>query len=1149
MTDKQRLAISPDKTVWMTASAGSGKTTVLTSRVVRLLLEGNLPRQILCITYTKAAAAEMLSRVRAILATWVTLPNEALQVRLEDMLGQAPTPLQVQKARSLFAQVLEAPEGLRVHTIHGFCQSILQRFPLEAGVPVHFEVLEPASAKEILQEVKRATLNGQLHALEHDAALSRLYKAAIEGLLEVEGEQRFEKVLDRIIAERAQFEAALVPYQGLDEVEIRFRELLNVGGGETLEKLHEEFNQFYTPDIMLQLAAIIDLLKTSGANDQKSAQRLEVFQKYPDFEHFVGAFTKGDEKGVYAPNYVMTGGLGKKHPDKMEWLYRLLSKAESWFYRYNLWQTARSSAGLLVLSKVMLEEYRWRKSQRHALDYDDLVFETHRLFASSQSAEWIRYKLDGGIRHILLDEAQDTSPQQWDLLLNIAQEFYAGEGQHKKPRTMFVVGDTKQSIYSFQGARPDVVHEKKRQLKAMVEGCGQAFLPLVMDTSFRSASQVLKAVDAVFNAGEYPQKGALLAEDENAMQHFSSRQGAAGKVVLWPLVIPSKSSYGEDPFAIPSYQAQTYGKDSFAQATAKTIAKWLREGRVLASTGRAIQAEDILILVRKRTHLPSALIQALKEHGVPVAGADRLTLLDSIAVQDMLALMQFLLLPSDDYSLACVLKSPLYGISEEALLALAHGRGGLTLWQRLQQVALEPEQAIWKEVKDSLDALLARVDFAPPQALLLYVLECQGGWTKMQARLGASCVDPLQELLRQAQDYSAKHVSSLIGFVQAMLGDGVDIKREMSEPNGEVRIMTMHTAKGLEAPVVIIADSTEDATATPDHAIWNWDIEHLLPLYAKKGGRELDEFKKLAEAEKEQRLLESCRLLYVAMTRAKDELYVAGIMPANRKNLPEHNFYSWIKSGLTHIATPVLFEAGEFEGEGYVLEAEQVGTQKPTMQTEEPKTPSALLPEWLYKPAPKEEQALEVWAPSSASQQSSHTLPLLSPSLQRQLYKRGRVVHQLLQTLPECPAEKREATGLRMMAYLAPEWGTEECQATLAEVLRIFAEPPFGLLFGDGSMAEVPLAGTIEHAGKQVRTPGQVDRMVVTDTQVWVVDYKTNQKVPESVEYVPKAYQEQLAAYAALLAQIYPHHEIHTALLYTAGPKWIELTPYLKQAA
>ncbi|MBV8119691.1 MAG: double-strand break repair helicase AddA, partial [Alphaproteobacteria bacterium] len=769
------------------------------------------------------------------------------------------------------------------------------------------------------------------------------------------------------------------------------------------------------------------------------------------------------------------------------------------------------------------------------LDFDDLVATALDLLRRPGVAPWVLFKLDGGLDHILIDEAQDTNPEQWRIVAALAEEFFAGEGARSSLRTVFVVGDMKQSIFSFQRADPQAFLDMRQHFQDRVNAARREWLELPLDISFRSTEPVLQAVDAIFRR---PEARDGVAFDGREIHHFAQRAGHAGIVELWPL---AASALDEDPGAdeLPvAYKRVVAPHARLARAIAGTIAQWLANGERLEARDRTLRPGDIMVLVRRRNEFVGEMLRALKQRGIPVAGADRLILIEQLAVQDLVALGRFLLLPEDDLTLAAVLKSPLFDIDEETLFDLCYARGEQTLWNRLRIRAassLKLRQAV-----DRLSMWLSRADFVPPYELYAEILGAGGGRRALLHRLGPEAEDPLEEFLGLALAYEREHVPSLQGFLRWLTAAETEVKRDFAAHlRDEVRIMTVHGAKGLEAPVVFLPDTI----AAPDHRVaMLWSKPDELPLWKPPGDHAASFYMAEKSAWRDRQLQEYRRLLYVGLTRAQDRLYICGWQTLRKP--PDVCWYTLCRAGLRDCARPFTFDTraliGAVEGwsgEGLRLDCPQTAPpqREPAFAAESAVGPP---PNWATRPPPPEPDPPRLLFPSRPTGEEP---PILSPlkTVGPDRFKRGLLVHRLLQSLPEFPKAEREAAVRRFLALPTHGLPVEEQDNIRHETLAVLDHPDCAALFGPHSQAEVPLVGLIGgHA-----LSGQIDRLVIEEHQVLIVDYKTMRPVPTHEDEVAAVYLRQLAIYRQALARIYPGRDIRCALLWTQAPLLMPISP------
>ena len=1129
-TRSQQAAANPAASVWVSASAGSGKTKVLTDRVLALLLTGTLPERILCLTFTKAAAAEMSNRITQQLADWVTLDEHDLTEKLKPLYrGEVTGPIR-ERARRLFARVLDTPGGLRISTIHAFCQSLLQRFPLEAGVAPHFAVMDERDAAEALFEAQEATIE---HARAgSDAKLGEALAFITARVHEI----NFAPLMESLVGSRGKLAQLLDRHGTIDAVMTALRRKLGLGADETESSIvsaacHDD--AFGCENLRRVVAAMSSGKKT----DQERANVIAAWlanatQRHVGLEIYVDAFlTEGEVRAR-----LVTKEIVATVPDALDVLQAEAERLRLLMDRVRATRVAAATEALLRLGADLLGRYRTDKERRGILDYDDLIQSTRALLQRPGLAGWVLYKLDGGLDHILVDEGQDTNPDQWAIVDAIAAEFFTGLGRHAEtsvhPRTVFVVGDRKQSIYSFQGASPEEFERMRDHMRAAVQGASLKWEDIPMNVSFRSARAILQAVDVVFQ--QPAARDGLALPDEN-IAHLTEREDDAGLVEVWPPVEPAAS----DPVTSWKPPVERTTADSpphrLAALVAKRIKEMVRGQEMLPSQNRPIRAGDIMVLVRRRTGFVEELVRQLKQSRIEVAGVDRMVLTQQIAVMDLIALGQFLLLPEDDLTLATVLKGPLIGFSEDDLYTLAYKRGAKHLWDVLS--AHSGTHTVFGKAYDLLNGLLAKVDYLTPAQLYSEILVGLDGRRKLLARLGFDADDPIDEFMELTLVYERAYPPSLQGFLHWLAAGDTEIKRDLDQTGADaVRIITVHGAKGLQAPIVFLPDTLRPPVMQ-ESLLWTDDG---LLLWSPTVG-DLDSVsRRVREEAQRAQEREYRRLLYVAMTRAEDRLYVCG-WQTKRPTKVDTSWHTLIRNGIATLTAPVTddFLAGDGTlptGDILRLTSPQTRAAK---KTKGPATPAPLepFPDWARRDPPVEKDPPRPLAPSRGATESATLSPLSGDGRVR--FQRGLIIHRLLQSLPEIPPARRRAAAA---AYLArPTWGLDAATRAqiVDETLAVLDTPDFAPLFGEGSHAEVPLTGLVG----TYAVSGQVDRLAVSATDVWIIDYKTNRPPPRAALDVDAAYVFQMATYRAALQVIYPRHQIHCVLLWTDGPFTMELSP------
>jgi ATP-dependent helicase/nuclease subunit A len=1128
-TPEQRRAADPRASSWVSASAGSGKTRLLVDRVLRLMLAGNDPAHILCLTFTRAAAAEMATRLQARLGAWATLPDEALDAEIADLTGAHPDTATRTRARALFPRVLDLPGGMKIATIHAFCQSLLRRFPLEAGVAPQFALLEEAEAQALLEQAREAALA--------EAPLTASGEQAVARLASLTDPGRLGEAIAAVLPARGRPGLAAIG-NSPDGVAAAQRRALGLDLDDTEDSVLAEACRppAAVADALARLAAA-----WIGANGGlvESGQALRAWLA----ADVAARKTRWDaHRALFLTQKNEPKSERSLAPRRVQALCAdafaiALAEAERVLAieaRLRAVRLAEASAALARIGLPVIERYREAKERRAALDYDDLIAAARRLLETHGAVEWVHYKLDQGIDHVLLDEAQDTNPDQWAVVGALTEEFFTGIGARPGPRTMFAVGDDKQSIYGFQGADPQAFVDWKSVFERRARDARAEWKPESLTLSFRSVAPVLALTDAVF-AGEAGRGVSLSGE---TIAHRAAREGQAGSVELWPLVSGTDAPDLEPWEPITQAIELPDPAQRLAVALARRIKSWIGREE-LPARARRIRAGDVMILVRRRDAFVAKLVRELKREQVPVSGLDRLTLAESLPVQDILALCRTVLQPDDDLSLAEVLRGPFCDVDEESLFALARHANDLsrlrpsTLWSALRDRRAERRE--WEAAAALIEEVAARADYARPYDVLAHLLgERRGRW-RLRRRLGPDAADPIEELLAQALHYEQLAPPSLQGFVHWIERSGLEVKREQEGAGDAVRVMTVHAAKGLQAPIVILPDTVREPRVQ-ETVLWADDPvppRPRVPLWAPRAALRDPVFDRLLDAEEARQDAEHRRLLYVALTRAEDRLIVCGWYGA--RGPTERSWYRLVEAGFRRLpdAAPFAFDsrtwAGEagWTGEGWRLEAPQACDPAPDRR--EAEAPARVRPPlWAETPAPAEAPAPRPIRPSREDgEEPPVAAPITADDRAGRRFRRGLIIHALLQHLPDLAPVDRPAAARRFLA--GQEVTAAEAEAMAAETLAILDDPTFAPLFAPGSLAEAPIVGSI--GARAVN--GTVDRLALVDGAVLVADYKTNRPPPEKVEDVAPLYLRQMAAYRAVLRDIFPGRTVRCALIWT----------------
>ncbi|MGH1464062.1 MAG: double-strand break repair helicase AddA [Cognatishimia sp.] len=1099
-TERQVQAARPNASTWLSANAGSGKTRVLTDRVARLLLQGVQPQHILCLTYTKAAASEMQNRLFKRLGNWAMKDNaglkkELLELGVDGEIGSQ----QLRDARTLFARAIETPGGLKIQTIHSFCASLLRRFPLEAGVSPLFKEMEDRAAAILREDIVAEMAEGA-HA-QTVQALAHFFTG-----------ETFEKLTSEVVRNAPAFAAEPDANTIYETLEI---------SPETTEATIA--NDVFLGDETDLISALISVLKSGGVNDGKAAIKLAAIEElgFASLPILESVFLTGS--GAKEPFTAKIGSfptkkLQKDHPDLIARVEKLMLRVEAARAQRIALANARRSLALWRFAHQFLHLYATHKQRRGWLDFDDLILRARNLLSDKAVAEWVLYRLDGGIDHILVDEAQDTSPVQWQVIERLAQEFTSGKGaRDAAPRTIFVVGDKKQSIYSFQGADPAEFDRMRTDFAERLQGSDTPLQSLELEYSFRSSDAILRVVDACFK----------IRPDTDFDHHIAFNGDLPGRVDLWPVVEKTEKPEEGDWFDPVDRLSETHHTVYLAQNIAREIKRMITQKVTIpAEKGedgvylqRPVRAGDFLILVQRRSDLFQEIIRACKVAKLPIAGADRLKVGAEMAVRDLAALLNFLATPEDSLSLATVLKSPLFGWSEQALFDLAHRRTGALLWQ-----ALRDRGAEYPQTMAVLGDLMGKTDFLRPYDLIERVLTRHDGRRKLLSRLGNEAEDGINALLSQALSYERSAVPSLTGFLVWMETDDLEIKRQMDSASDQIRVMTVHGSKGLEAPIVIMPDTGKRQIRTTDQiaqsdgvALWNTGSAAApqILVYSREN---------MVNAQRAERL----RLLYVAMTRAEKWLIIAAAGDLEKSG---DTWYQIAEAGLKSLgAMPqdfvfgqgLRYEHGDWSGSKLEADIESKSGLPP-------------LPAFFNETAPKGTARRDTLSPSELG--GAKALPGDAGLDEEAAKKRGRQIHLLLEHLPHSAAQDWPHVAPDILKNSGEPAGDGD-HSLLQEAQAVLGNDAFAFIFAPGTLAEVSVTADLDGE----RLHGTVDRLIISEDRVLAIDFKTNAVVPDRPQGVPEGLLRQMGAYAHALAQIYPQHQIETALLWTRNASLMHLS-------
>ena len=1117
---EQRDASDPAAHAWVSASAGTGKTQVLTARVLRLLLDGADPGRILCLTFTKAAAAEMQTRIYATLARWVRADDDALA---RDLAALGAEDADHGAARQLFTRTLETRGGLRIQTLHAFAQSLLASFPLEAGVAPGFAALDDRTAIETRARVLTDALE-EARETGDDAFVADIADLAIR-----HGEQRLSELVTVLLRYRAGL-ASLPEPHGIEPLIRREMGLATEGEPDALLAAMLSDEAFDCATLKAFGHACIDWGAATGeahAGVIFAWLGLDGAGRLRSFGELRTVFVKADG----APR-ALSAKMAANAP-LAERLFDAVKAVSDMAARFAV---ASLAARHLRVGRRLAESYDAHKRRVGALAFDDMIARAAAMLTRPGMADWVRYKLDQRIDHILVDEGQDTNGDQWRIVHALSQEFFAGEGARDERRTLFAVGDFKQAIFRFQGSRPEIFLNYQNEFRLLAEDAAATFRDVPLSESFRSTDAILDVVNRVIDDVGHAALG--LEEAPPAHRPAERLAGLAGQVTLWPAVVdPAKGGDGADP-SEQDWIAES--ETLMAQRLARQIGAWMRDPPLLATKGRPMRPEDILVLVRKRRAFVGALVAALHAERVPVAGVDRLRLTEPIAVQDLLALARFAVQPEDDLTLAAILTSPLIGWDQQALFDAAFDRGRQSLWRRIRE--REGDDPRCAAAAAWLRDALAIADLKAPYEFFETVLSGPlQGRSRLLSRLGEEAREGIDAVLAQALAFEAGHAPSLQGFLAWVENDDIELKRDPEAPLDAVRIMTVHGAKGLQAPVVILADAARTSKGRARaHA------EHMLAIggetiplfFGGRDGRVGPVDLALAE-EEEAESAENLRLLYVALTRAEEMLFVGGSLGKREEAPGDDSWHAIVRRALEGRGAGA--EPNEvWRGEVLTYARGERHAARPASQAAA--ATAVAVPDWARTSPHAEESPPRPLSPSQIAADDVAQPP--PGAAMAEAARRGQLLHALFERLPDASPERRDAAARSWLARQAPDLDEAERAAIADQALTIIGEPAFAALFGPAALAEAPVAALV---GRTV-IAGTVDRLLVEDDRVQVVDFKTGSRVPARAEEAEPYHLAQMASYVAALERVFPGRRIEAALLYTRAAKLVLLPPEIIDA-
>lgn len=1121
---KQNIASNPDYSIWTSASAGSGKTTVLVKRLLRMFLAGIQPSKILCITFTNTGAAEMRNRINSKLAEWATLDDENLEKQIIALEGESPNIKEKTKiARTLFAKILDYSNDFKILTIHSFCQQVIKRFPLEANIMPNFQIADEVVSSELLMQAK-----DELLKIDNEEV-----KKAIEYIFTYENEDQFVDLLQKIIGQKDDLLYLKSKFFTVEGVINEIKKSFNLKNEENVESIENEFLKNLDLSIFNS-----ELIENIGSSDKKTDLNFANFlRKEFNINEYIKLFLAKDKEKLYkVRDKILTDKIVKNFPQIADFIENEGKRVFDFAEKRNNFINFEFTANFLRLVYCIFDIYAALKKDAGYLDYSDLIFETDRLLNDSRYknlngenpySSWINYKLDEGIDHLLIDEAQDTSPIQWDIVKSITEEFFAGYGQKENEnRTIFVVGDEKQSIFSFQGADPNNFHIILEDYKRKIENCGKKFENIYLETSFRSLKSILSVADEIFNE---PLRKNAISKLQSEIKHNIVRKDGIGRVELWPLVeVKNEATTKNEEIQIvkteklPEWEInyldniELTNKQKLAEVIAKEVNGWFENGKMIFSRKdralRHLKYSDIMILVKNRDKdFINYLIRQFNKCNIPTMGNDRFNLSENIISQDIISLCKFVLFNEDDLNLANIIKSPILNMTEDDLYNLCNkkNQNNCSLWEVFSK-------------NDFLSDLIEKAQILTPYQFLFYVFETKNIRKNFKERFLYLADEVLNEILNLVNDYEKNHNdATLLGFVEFLEKSELEIKRDISSLNDEIKIITVHSSKGMESPIIILPDTNhskgkiQKIGSVLNHKIEGYDFK--LPILEKEKTNFVENVVK--ERMKNESEEEYLRLLYVAITRAENELYICDCK-RGQQEAKENCWYEILKQALIGLGAKT--ETNENFEENILYIGDKNVFEKSNKTNEINKENQGEINSIISILGETKEQKKEAKIINPSIYYSENIIA--KPHENSDNIQKGKLVHKLLEILPETKEDDRAKIA---DFYLKKSQFKDEIKKIVFDILN---NKEFQYLFGKNSKAEVAVFGKV---GNDIIS-GQIDRLTITNDKIFIIDYKNTNNLPSKV---PEKYKKQLELYKILLEKIYQNRVVECYILWTAFGK------------
>lgn len=1099
-TNLQNQASNPANSVWVFASAGSGKTKILVDRVLRLLLNKTTPDKILCLTFTKVAATEMQHRITHELSQWILLDDQSLTQKLTQLTGQKPTPSLIKEARSLFIKILDAESKIKIQTIHSFCQNLVKIFPFEAQIKPSFETMDETQEKLLIKKAQQILFK----QAQHDEKLKNSVKAINAQL----HEESFVELISSLLSKKEQLLSLKENCFDLDGVIAQIAKFLAIDVSDDETDLFDDFMEKINRRDVINFA---QKLTDSGLKKNiETAQFITQFFSNPTLENLPFY-----QQAFFTKSYSVRKLPGKllEDPQNAAIFQQQVNEIDALKDTLNSHKILNSTALLLQFIYHILDIYSHLKNQLCLLDYNDLIIQTNKLLANPEFANWVKLKMDGLFDHILVDESQDTNHQQWNIIKALTDDFFSGQSASSNERSIFIVGDEKQSIYSFQGAQPNISQDIFSYFQKKLQDHPKPLLHIDLDSSFRSLSTILEAVDKTFAKEEHK---SAITKISHFQGHNAIRSGI-GKVEIWPQVTMKKQketkeyAWNIDFSAQDNYQEQEF----YCEYIALKIQSMVENGYQLEGKNRNVQYGDFMILLRNKTNgFDRNLTRFFDKYHIPSSSPSRLKFVDHIIVQDLLSAAKFSLFPYDNLNLCCLLKSPIFNISEEELLEICTQKSSDSIYESLKN----------KHLKIMLQDMIVAANQLDSYAFFNHLIHHYDLTTKFLRHFGKQATQIINQFTLQNFDFHQNFAKDLLSFINFIENLEPEFSLNNSSAN-QVTISTIHSAKGLQSPIVIMPDCAFNFNRLPAHKdkiSWIDFYEHTLPIWCPRKENQNQLLEKYAQKKAKAVADESLRLLYVAMTRAENELYIGGVGNANDENSWYHLIKNalkddgWHKDFITNFASQLNVEPFDFEPK-----ITAIGTKEEQFftQTASPKQSNHPITINTKKISPRQEK-------------QSHISQIDHAQL------KGKLIHKILEIignkhqayfLSDHKWEEKDHQWVRNITHklIAKEpFLPDDAKLHITNLLDEFLNSEkFNEIFAGNITCEMPICGKINNETTHLR----IDLIKITDNNITIIDYKTDKIIPKTI---PQNYINQLKNYAQLVKNHYPNHHIISKILW-----------------